>query len=423
MPDPTEPATEPQALHSDDDAGGSIAIARQPILDQAGGVFGYELFDRARASGTHDAASDAQLLFNALSHADSAALIDNRTMFVNCAHGSLAGGHLDLVQPDRIVLEIAPVDGDAPAEIERHLLAMTDVARRGFRFAFNQSVLEPAYQAWRPLASFIKIDLQQVAPERIEPAVLQARQATQARLIAEKVETAAQHQRVAELGINLFQGYWFARPVVVTGQTIRPAHAVIIQLINLVRQQASTAQIEELLKHDASLSFNLLRFINSAGFGLSTQITSFRHAVMLLGLKKLFRWAVLLLTTSRASDAPPATAMTAIVRGRLMELLAAESLPPEACDNAFVTGVFSLLDTMLGMPMDKALGAISLPETVVAALLLRRGQLAPLLELSIACESADDDAFARAAQELGLDNQQINWAHLQALAWAESLAA
>ena len=423
MSDLTEPATEPQALHGDETGGGGIAIARQPIVDEAGGVFGYELFDRARATGTHDAASDAQLLFNVLSHADSAALIDNRIMFVNCAHGSLAGGHLDLVQPDRIVLEIAPVDGDGPSEIDRHLLAMTDVARRGFRFAFNQTVLEPAYQAWLPLASFIKIDLQQVAPGRIEPVVRQARQTTQARLIAEKVETAAQHQLVADQGINLFQGYWFAKPVVVTGQTIRPAHAVIIQLISLVRQQASTAEIEELLKHDASPSFNLLRFINSAGFGLSTQITSFRHAAMLLGLKKLLRWAVLLLTTSREGGPPPAAAMTAIVRGRLMELLAAELLPPEECDNAFITGVFSLLDTMLGMPMDKALGAISLPEPVVAALLLRRGPLAAFLELSIACESADEEAFSRAARELGLDNQQINWAHLQALAWAETLAA
>ncbi len=211
--------------------------------------------------------------------------------------------------------------------------------------------------------------------------------------------------------------------MVVTGQTMRPGQAVIIQLINLVRQQASTAEIEEVLKHDASLSFNLLRFINSSGFSLRTEITSFRQAVMLLGLKKLFRWAALLLATSRTGGVPPVVGQTAIVRGRLMELLAAELLPPEECDNAFITGVFSLLDTMLGMPMDKALGAISLPEPVVAALLLRRGPLAAFLELSIACESADEEAFSRAARELGLDNQQINWAHLQALAWAETLAA
>lgn len=188
-----------------------------------------------------------------------------------------------------------------------------------------------------------------------------------------------------------------------------------------MRKKAPIDQIEEVLKRDASLSFNLLRFINSSGFGLSTEITSFRHAVMILGLDKLFRWAAMLLTTSREGGVPPVVGNTAIVRGRLMELLAAELLPKEECDNAFITGVFSLLDTMLGVPMDKAIGAITLPESVTDALLNKTGPLAPFLELTIACETADDEAFSRAANALTLSNHQVNWAHLQALAWAESM--
>ncbi|MDU7589285.1 MAG: HDOD domain-containing protein, partial [Acidovorax sp.] len=197
----------------------------------------------------------------------------------------------------------------------------------------------------------------------------------------------------------------------------------IIQLINLVRQQASTGEIEELLKKDPTLSFNLLRFINSSGFGLSCEVTSFRHAVMILGLKKLFRWAALLMTTSRASGSPPAVGQTAVVRGRLMELLAAELLPPEECDNAFVVGVFSLLDAMLGVPLEHALETVALPQPVLDALLHNKGVFAPFLELTKACESGDDEAFARTAEALHLSNRQVNWAHLQALAWAESLTA
>lgn len=420
MPEPTEQDTQPQELQP---ATGleTTAIARQAIVDKQGVVFGYELFDRTRPFSEHTAASDAQLLFNVLSHADNGALIDNRTMFVNCAHESLASGHLELVQPDRIVLEIPPIAGNAAEEIDSRLQALIDTRERGFRLAFNHTVLTAAYQKWLPLAAFIKIDLLLLKPELVEPVVRLAQRKSAAKLIAEKVETTAQHQQLAALDVGLFQGFWFAKPVLVTGQTIRPAQAVIIQLINLVRKQASTAEIEEVLKHDASLSFNLLRFINSSGFGLSSEITSFRHAVMILGLKKLFRWAALLLTTSRISGLPPAVGMTAIVRGRLMELLAAELLPPEECDNAFVTGVFSLLDTMLGMPMNKALEAISLPEPVVSALLTQSGPLAPFLELCIACETEDDEAFARAANTLTLNNRQVNWAHLQALAWAETM--
>ena len=235
------------------------------------------------------------------------------------------------------------------------------------------------------------------------------------------METHQQHQLVKGLGVTLFQGNWFAQPVIVQGKSIRPTQATILQLINLVRKQASTNEIEDLLKRDPTLSFNLLRFINSAGFGMRTEVTSFKHAVMLLGLKRLFKWAALLMTTSNDSNTPPAIGTTAVVRGRLMELLALESLTPEDGDNAFVVGVFSLLDAMLGMSMEAALASVALPSNVSDALLHRSGPLAAYLSLTEACETGDDLAFAQAANTLGLSSSQINWAHLQALAWAETL--
>jgi EAL and modified HD-GYP domain-containing signal transduction protein len=272
-----------------------------------------------------------------------------------------------------------------------------------------------------PLAAFIKLDMQAFKPELAGPLVKFAGTHSQATLVAEKVETPEQYQMMAGLGVKLFQGYWFAKPALVKATTIRPSQATIIQLINLVRRQASTAEIEDLLKKDPTLSFNLLRFINSSGFGLSCEITSFRHAVMILGLKKLFRWAALLMTTSRAGGAPPAVGSTAVVRGRLMELLAAELLAPEECDNAFVVGVFSLLDVMLGVPLEKALESVALPQPVTDALLHGTGVFAPFLDLTRACESGDEATFTEAAETLHLSNRQVNWAHLQALTWAESL--
>jgi EAL and modified HD-GYP domain-containing signal transduction protein len=405
----------------DASASESTAIARQAILDAERAVFGYELFDRSVAPDAHTATSDAELLFNVLSHAEHGAQIGNKLMFINCTLDSLAGPHLQLIHPDRVVLEIPPLPGNPPDEIETWLQTLMDVRRKGFRLAFNQMMLSRPYASWLPQASFVKIDLSQFKPELVEPMVEFARKNSSAQLIAEKVETADQYELAAKHGIKLFQGYWFAKPVLITGQTLRPAQANIIQLINLVRHNAEPEQIEVVLKRDPTLSFNLLRFINSAGFGLSCEITSFRHAVMILGLKKLFRWAALLLTTSRPGGSPPAVGTTAVVRGRLMELLTAELLPPEECDNAFVVGVFSMLDTMLGMPMAKVLESISLPESVANALLRHSGLYAPFLELAIACETTDDEAFAHAASQLQLTNQQVNMAHLQALAWAETM--
>ncbi len=399
-----------------------IIIARQAILDEKRAVFGYELFDRSTRASEHTAASDAALLFNALSYAGTEALVGRKTVFINCTHESLAGGHLELIHPEKVVLEVPILQEGATAEeIEGRLPVMEGLRARGFRLAFTQDVLRKAYATWLPLAAFVKLDMQAFKPQLAEPLVKYARAHSQAQLVAEKVETAEQHELMAGLGVKLFQGFWFARPSLVKAQTIRPSQATIIQLINLVRRQASTSEIEELLKKDPTLSFNLLRFINSSGFGLSCEVTSFAHAVMILGLKKLFRWAALLMTTSRADSSPPAVGQTAVVRGRLMELLAAELLPPEECDNAFVVGVFSLLDTMLGVPLDKALESVALPQPVVDALLHDTGVFAPFLALTKACESGDDEAFARAAEELHLSNRQVNWAHLQALTWAESL--
>ena len=221
--------------------------------------------------------------------------------------------------------------------------------------------------------------------------------------------------------MQLFQGYWFARPTLVKTRMVSPSQAHILQLLKLVRNQASTDEIEEVLKKDAGLAFNLLRLINSAGFGYAREVTSFRQAVMLLGLKKLFRWAALLLTATRADNSPATIGNMAVVRGRLMELLAEQALNPEDADNAFVVGIFSLLDVMLGVPLDQALETLTLPQSVMDVLLRREGPYAPLLELAEACELGDEVRFNQACQALRLSGQQANWAHLQALAWADQM--
>ena len=397
-------------------------IARQAIVDSHQAVFGYELFDRSTASDAHSAASDAALLFNALSYAGTESLVGEKLVFINCTHESLSGGHLELIHPEKVVLEVPTLPESATLQdIEGRIPTLEGLRKQGFRLAFSEQILRRQYVSWLPLAAFIKLDMMTFAPETAESLVKFSRAHTNAQLIAEKVESAEQHQLMADLGVRLFQGYWFAKPALVQAHTIRPSQATVVQLINLVRKQASTAEIEDLLKKDPTLSFNLLRFINSSGFGLSCEITSFRHAVMILGLKKLFRWAALLLTTSRAGGSPPVVGTTAVVRGRLMELLAAELMPPEECDNAFVVGVFSLLDTMLGLPMAQALESLALPEPVVDALLHQRGTFAPFLALTKACESGDEVAFALNAEALHLSNRQVNLAHLQALTWAEDM--
>lgn len=397
-------------------------IARQAIVNAQQVVIGYELFNRSRSAAGHTAATDVILVFTALSHAGTEELVGKKLIFVNCTHESLTGGHLELVDPDKVVLEIPPLGHIAADEVATRTPILAELRERGFHLAFNHTVLQSAYAPWLPLADYIKLDLSALAPDQLAVLISYAGRHCKAELIAEKVETAQQYDMVSSQGVQMFQGYWFARPSLVEAKLLTPAQASIIELINQVRKQAPTADIEDTLKKDAGLAFNLMRLINSAGFGLSREITSFRQAVMLMGLKRLFRWAALLLTASRTSGTPSSVGQTAVVRGRLMELLALETLPPEEADQAFVVGIFSLLDVMLSMPMESALGLLHVPEPVAAALLRREGFLGDLLTLAEACESSDDVVFNRTAGLLHLSSQQINFAHLQALAWADHIA-
>ena len=186
----------------DDGSDSSVLIARQAIVDQHRAVFGYELFDRSTAASARSAASDAALLFNALSYAGSEALGGQKVVFINCTHESLAGDHLELIHPDKVVLEIPTLADSATAEdIDRHGAVLGGLRKRGFRLAFNQQVLRRSYASWLPLAAFVKLDMTTFKPELAAPLVAFTHAHSTARIVAEKVETAAQHALMEGLGV------------------------------------------------------------------------------------------------------------------------------------------------------------------------------------------------------------------------------
>jgi len=204
---------------------------------------------------------------------------------------------------------------------------------------------------------------------------------------------------------------------------LSPAHGQIVQLLNLVRNNADIVQIERLLKQDVAISYKLLRYINSAGFGLMVEIQSFRHAISILGYDALNKWLSLLLVTASRDPAAPALMQTAITRGRLMEILGASWLDSSHHDNLFITGAFSLLPLLTGTGMAEIIEAMTLPAGVVDALLYDTGEYAPLLRLAKLTEGFDGAALARQVEELQLRPEQVNAALLSALGFADNLTA
>ncbi|WP_427911527.1 EAL and HDOD domain-containing protein [Ramlibacter sp. MMS24-I3-19] len=392
-----------------------LVIARQAILDERNAVFGYALTDGSGQAPT--AERDAELLVQAVTLSSTPALADRRQLFVRCGWDTVQRGGLELVDPERVVIDLVL---PAPAQAAAGATTLAALRQRGFRFAMDHEALGSVWRGWIAHASFLKLDLERV-PAPAHAAITRAARSLPLRVIAIGVNDHAKHEHARGLGLELLQGSWFSRPIPVPRTTLRPNQAVIAQLISLLRREADVADIEELLKRDASLSLQLLRLLNSGAFGLSSQVTSFRGAVMLLGMQRILRWATVLLATS--SQGTPALAQSAVVRGRLVELLAVELLGADHGDPAFVVGVFSLLEALTGRPMASVLDGLALPEPVAAALLERSGVYAPLLALAEACEAGDDRAFAELADRLLLSGHQINMAHLQALAWAEELLA
>ena len=206
-------------------------------------------------------------------------------------------------------------------------------------------------------------------------------------------------------------------------KSLAPAHGQIVRLLNLVRNNADIGKIEQLLKQDVAISYKLLRYINSAGFGLMVEIQSFRHAVSILGYDALNKWLSLLLVTASRDPSAPALMQTAIVRGRFMEIVGASWLDSSHHDNLFITGAFSLLPLLTGASMAEIVEAMALPEGIVDALLHDTGEYAPLLRLAYLTEGFDGAALAKQVEELQLRPEQVNAALLSALGFADNLTA
>ena len=196
--------------------------------------------------------------------------------------------------------------------------------------------------------------------------------------------------------------------------------ALILQLMQMVQENADVRHLEKLLKSDAVLSYKLFRYINSASFGMEVQIESLRHAVAMLGYKPLFRWLSLLLAMASTVKFSPALLQAAIVRGRLTELLGQGLLSKSELDDLFVVGMFSLLGQILGVSVSQLLHRIVLPDAIVQALLSREGKYGPFILLAEACEQ-EDGCSADLADALFLTAARVNKAHLSALAWAQSV--
>lgn len=395
-------------------------IGRQPILDANQRIVAYELLFRHNATANtavieDDVRSCTQILVNTLNDMGAQWLLGDKQAFININADVLMGDFIELLPPKRTVLELLPGLQADEALVQR----IKTLRAKGFQISLS-TIEDTGLLALLPHADYVKLNIVKLGLDKVV-AVFGKLKGRSIKTIAECVESHQDFDTCKQAGFPLFQGFYFAHPETLSAKVIHPAYAVVLEILNMVSRKAEIKDIELAFKHDVALSFKLLRYINSVGFGLSSEIQSIRHAITILGYDQLYRWLTLLMVTAGDSSAPPALMKTAITRGRLTELLGAGYLNKQERDDLFIVGVFSLLDAMLEMPMDQALDKLNLPEPVTEALMERSGVYGPFLQLAEACEGADLEKIRALAESLVMDPEMVNKCHIDALSWTEGL--
>ncbi len=244
-----------------------------------------------------------------------------------------------------------------------------------------------------------------------------------AKLFAHGIGSMKLFEWFAKSGFNYFAFGGLDTPEEM-GQSKDSSRIPLMRLLSLVAADADAATMEEVFKLDPKLAFELLRLVNSASFGARKEITSFSQAIMVLGRRQLQRWLQLLMFSLRkeGGDSPNILMQRAAERGRMMELLSQEGSEKADKEEAFMVGVFSMLDVLMAIPLAELLESVSLPQQVEDALLERDGRLGTLLDLLCASERRDFAEVQRLLSNLGIAPETLSRSQLDAIFWALKVA-
>ncbi|WP_194714901.1 EAL and HDOD domain-containing protein [Noviherbaspirillum soli] len=402
------------------EAAEDIYLGRQPIVDRAQQLQGFELLFRNslqnRAVVVNDAAATSSVIVHTLSEFGIDSVLGGRTGFINCDTGFLMSDVISLLPHDKVVLEILETTV-CDTDVQRRCLELKAL---GFRLALDDfRGATDSNRSLLPMMDMIKVDISGLSGDALERVSRDVRMLNATRL-AEKVETLVQFQHCRDLGYHLFQGYHFAHPEMVSGRRLSSSHAALLRLLAMLQQDADIRQIENVFKEHPALAVNLLRLANSAAMGQRQPLRSVANAIVVLGRRQLQRWLLLLMLASADAGLSGASALLhlAATRGKLMELLM-QAEQPALADSAFVTGIVSVMDVLLGQPIRQVVDTLGLADDIRAALLERRGPIGQLLRLAQALES-DDDSIVR--EYIGANASRaaltINHSQGQALLWA-----
>lgn len=408
-----------------DSASDQLFLGRQPILDRDQRLFAYELLfrngSRNFADVTDGVQATATVIVNAFAELGVEAALGSCRGFINVDEEFLFSDMLELLPRQSVVLEILETVPPSPAVIERCIA----LKAAGFTLALDDVIqVEPKFAELLALVEIVKVDIQPLSRVQLMQLVMKLKPMGK-QLLAEKVDSREQMEQCLKLGFTLFQGYYFAKPTIISGKKLDHSQLSLMKLMGLLLSDAETAKIEAALKPEPGLTINLLRMTNSVGAGTSEKITSLGHAITVLGRRQLQRWLQLLVFASgKQTGSSNPLLMLAATRGRLMELLAADLRPGDGAfsDQAFMAGIMSLMPALVGLPIAEIVTPLGLASAVRDAVCEGSGTLGDMLHLAESSESGEIDKLTSNLARLpGLTPKLLNRAQTSALQWANSI--
>jgi EAL and modified HD-GYP domain-containing signal transduction protein len=400
-------------------------LARQPILGRDQHLVAFELLFRTAGSTEANVTDDAAATAAVISHASQLGMehvVGAQLAFVNVNAVALMSDYVRFLPADKVILEILETVKATPELLAR----VAELKTLGFKFALDDVVAESEdVRKLVELVDVIKIDVKGVDPARL-PALIQALRREHKTLLAEKVETVEEFRLCLELGFEYFQGFYFARPAILSGKKIAPSELAILHLLELVNSEADNHTIELAVKRDALISLNLLRLVNTPAAGVRVKIDTLGQALEVLGRQQLQRWLQILLYATPGAKVElnlPLLQM-ATTRGKMLELMSLKIHPGNhaAAETGFTVGIMSLTDALFSMSMEDILTTVDVADEVRAALIEREGEYGDMLTVVELLEKAKcGKSLGAALRNLDLTIKDLREIEMAAFEWINEL--
>lgn len=407
-----------------------VFVARQPIFTKNEHIFAFELLYRNSGTNVFPITDGDFATLEVLTHSFLTIGINNlvgeKLCFINFTENLLDNTVFDKIPPKRVVVEVLEDISITPSLIEK----LKYIKKLGFLIALDDFILHEninLYDELFSLVNFIKVDFMLSKPsERQVIEKIVKNNYPHIVLLAEKVETREEFYQAKEAGYGLFQGYFFAKPEIIKGTDVPANMAQYFRIISLLSDPVSSIeQIAEEIERDVSLSFKVLKIINSPTSRKRSKIRSIKQAVVMLGLEELNHWLyVLMLRESTVNSNGDGMALieASLFRAKFCELLAKNHSLRNSSEY-FLVGMFSLIDTLLHQKMTLLLQELPLTDEVIETLTGKSTDMTPYLELAVACDEVRWNAMIAGAGAMGIDHITLNKYYLEARRWAMDIVA